>query len=119
MDNHYYAVVMAGGGGTRLWPLSRRSRPKQMLPLITDQSLFQSSIGRLLDLFPPDRIYVVTVEDQAASGGVSPELLALLVCPLDKQALRVDGSSLVCTACGRVYPVEDGIPNMLVEDDQE
>jgi mannose-1-phosphate guanylyltransferase len=66
MDKHYYAVVMAGGGGTRLWPLSRQTRPKQMLPLIGDQSLFQISIGRLLELFPPDRIYVVTVEDQAA-----------------------------------------------------
>ncbi len=47
--------------------------------------------------------------------GVSPELLALLVCPVDKQDLRLEGETLVCTACGRVYPIEDGIPNMLVE----
>lgn len=67
MDNHYYAIIMAGGGGTRLWPLSRKSRPKQMLPLIEERSLFQSSVDRLEGLFPPDHIYVVTVEDQAAT----------------------------------------------------
>jgi len=65
MDNHYYAVVMAGGSGTRLWPLSRRSRPKQMLPLVEESSLFQRSVERLKGLLPPDRVYVVTVEDQA------------------------------------------------------
>jgi len=35
MTDHYYAVIMAGGGGTRLWPLSRQARPKQMLRLIS------------------------------------------------------------------------------------
>lgn len=66
MNEHYYAVIMAGGGGTRLWPLSRRSRPKQMLRLIADRSLFQTSVERLAGLFEPDRIFVVTVEAQAA-----------------------------------------------------
>lgn len=47
---------------------------------------------------------------------IDPELLALLVCPLDKQPVRLSGETLVCTACGRVYPIEDGIPNMLVDD---
>lgn len=47
---------------------------------------------------------------------VSPDLLAILVCPLDKGRLRSERDVLVCTVCGRRYPVEDGIPNMLVED---
>jgi mannose-1-phosphate guanylyltransferase len=64
--NHFFAVIMAGGGGTRLWPLSRRARPKQMLRLIDERSLFQISVERVGELFPCDRIYVVTVEDQAA-----------------------------------------------------
>ena len=38
---------MAGGGGTRLWPLSRTSRPKQMLDLVDERSLFQSAVDRL------------------------------------------------------------------------
>ena len=46
---------------------------------------------------------------------ISQELLSILVCPIDKQAVRLEGESLVCTACARVYPIEDGIPNMLVE----
>lgn len=65
MYNHYYAVIMAGGGGTRLWPLSRKTRPKQMLSLIEESSLFQTTINRLLGIFPFDRILVVTVAEQA------------------------------------------------------
>ncbi|MCB0117921.1 MAG: NTP transferase domain-containing protein [Anaerolineales bacterium] len=63
--SHTYAVIMAGGGGTRLWPLSRKDRPKQLLPLIGQETLFQSTIARLMELFPPERILVVTVEEQA------------------------------------------------------
>ena len=62
---HTYAVIMAGGGGTRLWPVSRKERPKQLLPLIGQETLFQSTVERLENLFPPERILVVTVEDQA------------------------------------------------------
>lgn len=65
MEEHYYAVIMAGGGGTRLWPLSREAHPKQMLRLLSDRSLFQTSVERLEGVFPPERILVVTVEDQA------------------------------------------------------
>lgn len=65
MFEHYYAVIMAGGGGTRLWPLSRQSRPKQMLSLFDERSLFKTAVDRLDGLFPPERILVVTVEDQA------------------------------------------------------
>ncbi|MBK8025652.1 MAG: mannose-1-phosphate guanylyltransferase [Chloroflexi bacterium] len=59
---HYYAVILAGGGGTRLWPMSRAELPKQLLPLIEDTSMFHVSIERLAPLFPPDHVYVVTGE---------------------------------------------------------
>lgn len=62
---HTYAVIMAGGGGTRLWPVSRKEKPKQLLPLLGDETLFQSTVRRLEKLFPPGRILVVTVEEQA------------------------------------------------------
>jgi len=65
MDNNYYAVIMAGGGGTRLWPLSRSNRPKQMLKLGSERTLFQIACDRLEGLFPPERILVVTVAEQA------------------------------------------------------
>lgn len=67
MKPHYYAVIMAGGGGTRLWPLSRRARPKQMLAILGGDTLFQATVARLQGLFAPEQIFVVTVEDQAAA----------------------------------------------------
>jgi mannose-1-phosphate guanylyltransferase len=57
---HFYAMIMAGGGGTRLWPMSRQDMPKQLLPLIEDSSMFKTSVDRLAPLFRPDQIYVVT-----------------------------------------------------------
>ncbi len=55
-----YAVIMAGGSGTRLWPLSRQNEPKQALKLIGDRTMFQHAVDRLAPLFPPERILVVT-----------------------------------------------------------
>jgi mannose-1-phosphate guanylyltransferase/mannose-6-phosphate isomerase len=59
-----YAVILAGGGGTRLWPLSRRARPKPFLPLLGEESLFQSTVRRLEPLVPPQDVYVVADERQ-------------------------------------------------------
>ena len=59
MNEHFYAMIMAGGGGTRLWPMSRQDTPKQLLPLVEDDSMFKVSVNRLAPLFPPERIYVV------------------------------------------------------------
>jgi mannose-1-phosphate guanylyltransferase len=61
--NHNYALIMAGGGGTRLWPLSRSKTPKQLLPLVEDISMFRVSVERLAPLFEPSNIYVVTGRD--------------------------------------------------------
>ena len=62
---HTYAVIMAGGGGTRLWPLSRRKTPKQALKLLGEKTLFQTTVERLEGFFPIERILVVTVAEQA------------------------------------------------------
>lgn len=60
MTEHFYALILAGGGGTRLWPMSRKQTPKQFLPLVDDETLFQTSVRRLSPLFTPERVYVVT-----------------------------------------------------------
>lgn len=74
MDN-YYAVIMAGGGGTRLWPLSRQHLPKQSLQLLGERTMFQIAVERLAPLFPPERILVVTNAKYAVElGAQCPQL---------------------------------------------
>ncbi len=55
-----YAVIMAGGGGTRLWPLSRSARPKPFLPLLGERTLLQATVARLSPLVEPRDVFVVT-----------------------------------------------------------
>ena len=59
---HAYAVVMAGGSGTRFWPLSRRKHPKQLLELFGHGTLLEQTVERLLPLIPAERIYIYTNE---------------------------------------------------------
>jgi mannose-1-phosphate guanylyltransferase len=54
--NDLYAVILAGGSGTRLWPRSRTNRPKQFLDLISDRTMIQQTVDRLLPILPPERI---------------------------------------------------------------
>jgi len=73
----YYALIMAGGAGTRLWPLSRQTRPKQALKLIGERTMFQHAVDRIALLFPPERIFVVTRADYIPSlSEQAPELPA-------------------------------------------
>jgi mannose-1-phosphate guanylyltransferase len=55
-----HAVIMAGGSGTRFWPESRSARPKQLLKLIGNRTMIQSTVDRLEGLVPADRLLVVT-----------------------------------------------------------
>jgi len=55
-----YAVIMAGGLGKRLWPLSRKMRPKQLLPLIGGKSLLELAVERLRGVFAAENIWVIT-----------------------------------------------------------
>ncbi|MEX0678506.1 MAG: mannose-1-phosphate guanylyltransferase [Pirellulales bacterium] len=55
-----HAVIMAGGSGTRFWPESRAARPKQLLRLVGQRTMIQSTVDRLGALVPPQRILIVT-----------------------------------------------------------
>jgi mannose-1-phosphate guanylyltransferase len=59
-----YAVVMAGGSGTRFWPASRRARPKQFLPVWGGRAMIAETCARLEGLVPWARVLVVTAESQ-------------------------------------------------------
>jgi len=98
MFEHYYAVIMAGGEGSRLWPLSRQSRPKQMVQLGSERSLFQVAVDRIRDVFPAERIYVVTVASQASDlQRQCPEIPAenFLLEPLPRGTASVAGLAAV------------------------
>ena len=75
-----YVVIMAGGGGTRLWPLSKPERPKPFLPLVDDASLLQHTVRRILPLVDDtdifcvvDRRYGQLVRDQVPDIGLIVE----------------------------------------------
>lgn len=81
-----WAVLMAGGRGTRFWPASRHSRPKQLLSILGGSPLARQTLERLLPMVPADRILVVTGED------LGPALKALLPeIPPDNFLLEPEG----------------------------
>lgn len=64
--NHHYALILAGGSGTRFWPLSRNERPKQLLQLLGEQTMLCQTIARLDGLIPREHIFILTNAVQEA-----------------------------------------------------
>jgi mannose-1-phosphate guanylyltransferase len=60
-----YALIMAGGSGTRLWPVSRKKQPKQLLKLVGNKTLLENTFTRLLKGFSPSEIFVATTSQHA------------------------------------------------------
>jgi len=92
------AVIMAGGSGTRFWPLSRAARPKQFLPIATQKTMLEETIGRLLPLLPPEAIYTI-------SSSVQAEIIRSLVpflpeenCFIEPEARNTAPSLILATA---------------------
>ena len=72
MSSHFYPVVLAGGRGTRFWPLSRKKRAKQLLALDGKQTMIQQTVARLLPLAPAKQVWIIT------NGDSRPEILRQL-----------------------------------------
>jgi mannose-1-phosphate guanylyltransferase len=62
-NSNFYPVILAGGRGTRFWPLSRKKRAKQLLALDGKQTMIQQTVARLLPLAAPRRFWIITNED--------------------------------------------------------
>ncbi len=97
----FHAVIPAGGAGTRLWPLSRASRPKFLLDLTgSGRSLLQETWDRLRTLVPADHIHVVTGPTHAPLVREQlPELTGLLVEPAPRDSMPAIG--LAAAVLGR------------------
>jgi mannose-1-phosphate guanylyltransferase len=78
----HWAVILAGGSGSRFWPLSTPSQPKQLLPLFSSGSTAEETMTRLDGLVPPDRTLVVT------GAALAPALSARLGIPLDNMLVE-------------------------------
>ena len=93
-----YAVIMAGGRGERFWPLSRQSRPKQLLPIISERTMLEETVERILPMVPLERVLIVT--DHALETAILekvPRLTAenILGEPLGKNTCLAIGLSAV------------------------
>src|SRR5215469_5610679 len=83
----FYPVILAGGRGTRFWPLSRRRRAKQLLALDGKQTMVQQTVARLLPLARRDRFWVITNDD------LRPAIL--------RQLPRIDKQRVLAEPVGR------------------
>src|SRR5215469_13619254 len=67
MLDSMYALILAGGSGERFWPLSRRTRPKQLLTLVSNKALLEETLARLEGLIPAERILILTNREQESA----------------------------------------------------
>jgi len=78
----FYPVILAGGRGTRFWPLSRKKRAKQLLALDGKQTMIQQTVARLLPLASPKRFWIITNEDlRSAISKQLPKLSRVQILP--------------------------------------
>src|SRR5262245_43337078 len=67
MPDSMYALILAGGSGERFWPLSRRTRPKQLLSLVSSKTLLEETVARVEGLIPPERVLILTNAEQESA----------------------------------------------------
>lgn len=79
MHNALYPIILSGGSGTRLWPLSRAALPKQLLPLLSEQSLFQETVSRVASL--PDAAPPLVICNDEHRFMIAEQLRALQIQP--------------------------------------
>ena len=104
LSDNCYAVVMAGGAGTRLWPLSSKDKPKHFLKLFGGKSLIELTIDRLSGLMPEDRILILTSVKYGAVAGqtlpmIPPENFVYEPCLRDTASALGLAATVLKTRC--------------------
>jgi len=97
----FYPVILAGGRGTRFWPLSRKRRAKQLLPLNSSKSMIQETVERLLPLAKPKQFWVITNDD--------------LRDPIVRQLRKLEKKQIVAEPMGRNTAPAIGLAAFLLE----
>ncbi len=106
-----HAVVMAGGAGTRFWPLSRMAIPKQLLSFGGDRSLIQQAVDRLNSLVPVDNISIIT--NQSLVSAIEEQLPALSSKSIIGEPAKRDTAPCIGLAAGLIA-AEDPDATMIV-----
>ena len=101
MANNFYPVILAGGRGTRFWPLSRKRRAKQLLPLNSKKSMIQETAERLLPLAKSKQFWVITNED--------------LRSPIIRQLKKLEKRQIIAEPVGRNTAPAIGLAAFLLE----
>jgi mannose-1-phosphate guanylyltransferase len=109
-----YAIILAGGGGTRLWPLSRPERPKPFLPLLDDRSLLRRTVDRLTGLVDASDVHVVT--DRRYIGLVRAQLPEVPVVNLVAEPLGRNTAAAIALATVVVDRPDDEVMLVLPAD---
>ena len=95
-----HAVIMAGGTGTRFWPLSRAARPKQLLDLTGGRTMIQATVDRLGDLVPAERTWIITNRS--------------LVTPIGEQLPQLEKRRIIGEPCKRDTAPAIGLAALLL-----
>jgi mannose-1-phosphate guanylyltransferase len=109
-----YAVVLAGGGGTRLWPLSRPECPKPFLRLLGDETLIQRTVARLAPLVAPEDVYVIA--ERGHMGLVAEQLPAVPAANLIAEPIGRNTAAAVALAAEAVARPDDEVMLVLPAD---
>lgn len=110
-----HAVVLAGGSGSRFWPASRTSRPKQLLPLVGDVPLIRTTIERLDGLVAPERTWIVTNPIQA--DGIRAALPEFATARLVVEPEARDTGPSIALAAARIDAAAPGAPFVVLPAD--
>jgi mannose-1-phosphate guanylyltransferase len=115
-NSNTYAVIMAGGSGTRFWPLSRNARPKQLVQIVGDTTMIQATVARLQPLIPPERVLVITTA--ALAEETRSQLPMLKPDHVIAEPVGRDTAACVCLAALLVEKLSPGATMILLPADQ-